>query len=306
MNRRLCLMIVTLAVFVVVRGQVSVAQEAPTRDWSAVNDYIIQLQRARANRLGATAYDLVISDIALSGSQRDVIEALRESEGGPKLVVAYMSIGQAARFQYYWRPEWTEGNWPEWVGEPDGTWAGDMWVNYWDPDWQAIILTGDDAYLDRIIDLGFDGVLLDRVDAATYFAERGRETAYQEMADFVLAIAAYARERSPNFGVFTINGEDIGLQFSDYLDAVTGILVEDLYYGYPRDHEASPPEWTTQRELMLDEWVAAGKLVLTVDYTLIPAQIDEAYTRAASHGFIPYCAERGLSRMLIHKGHEPD
>jgi hypothetical protein len=29
--------------------------------------------------------------------------------------------------------------------------------------------------------------------------------------------------------------------FPDYMEAMTGIGVEDLYYGYPRDHEPSPP-----------------------------------------------------------------
>ncbi|MBI5930814.1 MAG: endo alpha-1,4 polygalactosaminidase [Chloroflexi bacterium] len=304
MTKRLIFLILLMGLLG--QGHVSTAQETSTRDWAAINDYIIQLQRARANQLDATAYDLVISDIALSGNHREVIEDLRNSEGGPKLVVAYMSIGQAAKFQYYWKPEWKNGNWPDWVGEADETWAGDVWVNYWDPTWQEIILTGPDAYIDQIIDLGFDGVLLDRVDAATYFREQGHATAYQEMADFVMAIASHARERSPNFGVFTINGEDIGLQFPDYLEAVTGILVEDLYYGYPRDHAASPPEWTAEREAMLDQWVAAHKIVLTVDYTLIPDQIDDAYTRSTARGYVPYCAERGLSRMLIHEGHEPD
>lgn len=57
---------------------------------------------------------------------------------------------------------------------------------------------------------------------------------------------------------------------------------------------------------MLDQWVEAGKLVLTVDYTLRPDQIDDAYARSSARGYIPYCAERGLSRMLIHAGHEPD
>jgi uncharacterized protein (TIGR01370 family) len=154
--------------------------------------------------------------------------------------------------------------------------------------------------------MGFDGVLLDRVDAATYYEEQGRTTAYQEMADFVIAIAAHARERSPDFGVFTINGEDIGLRYPDYLEAVTGILVKDLYYGYPRNHEPSPADWTALRENMLDQWAAADKLVLTVDYTLRREQIDDAYMRSAARGYIPYCSDRGLSRLLIHAGHEPN
>lgn len=121
-----------------------------------------------------------------------------------------------------------------------------------------------------------------------------------------MAIAGHARERSPGFGIFTINGEDIGLQYPDYLDAVTGILVEDLYYGYPRDHEPSPADWTVVREAMIDQWVNAGKLVLTVDYTRRSEQIDDAYERSEARGYVPYCAERGLRRLLILPGHEPD
>ncbi len=283
---------------------------APVRQWDVVNDYIIQLQRPRAARLGATAYDLIIADISLAGSRRETIEGLQNSEGGPKLVVAYMSIGQAANFQYYWQPEWKRGSddWPEWADAPDGTWGGDLWVHYWDPGWQGIILSGDDAYIDRIIDLGFDGVLLDRVDAATYYELLGRETAYAEMAEFVTAIADHARQRSPGFGVFTINGEDIPFPVPErsYMETVTGILVEDLYYGYPRDHAASPSDWTVARERDLDRWVAANKLVLTVDYTLVPEQIDDAYQRSSARGYIPFAAERSLGRLLIHKGHEPD
>ncbi|QPC83377.1 endo alpha-1,4 polygalactosaminidase [Phototrophicus methaneseepsis] len=282
----------------------------PERDWQAVNDYIIQLQRARAERLAPTAYDLVIADIALAGNSPENIEALRHSEGGDKLVVAYMSIGQAATFQYYWQPEWRRDSeqFPDWADEPDGMWAGDIWVHYWDPQWQEIILTGADAYLDRIIDMGFDGVLLDRVDAATYYEEQGRETAYAEMVDFVMAITEHARTRSPEFGVFTINGEDIPLRFpeSGYMEAVTGILVESLHYGYPRDNALSDTAWTAQREAMLDEWVDAGKLVLVVDYSLYPEHIADAYTKSRAHGYIPYAADRSLGRMLIHEGHEPD
>ena len=280
------------------------------RNWAAVNDYIVQLQRARANRLAPTAYDLVISDIAMAGGSSDVLDALRDSEGGPKLVVAYMSIGQAAQFQYYWQSGWSHenGTWPEWADDFDGFWAGDVWVQYWHPGWQDIIVSGPDAYIDRIIDAGFDGVLLDRVDAATYYEQAGRESAYEDMVDFVLAIAAHARERSPGFGIFTINGEDIPLRYPDsgYMDAVTGILVESLYYGYPADHRAAPEDWTALREADLDQWVDAGKLVLTVDYTRFQEQIDDAYARSSARGYIPYVSDRGLSRLFIYDGHEPD
>jgi cysteinyl-tRNA synthetase len=301
-----CLLLTT----VVAQEETPEATVEGGRDWSAVNDYIVQLQRARPNRLQETEYDLILSDIALAGGSPAVLDALRAAPGGPRLVVAYMSIGQAAQFQYYWKPEWsrTEGNWPEWAADFDGFWAGDVWVHYWDPGWQEIILTGEDAYIDRIIDAGFDGVLLDRVDAATYYEDAGRTTAYDEMIDFVMAIAEHARERSPGFGVFTINGEDIAFRDPDsgYLEAVTGLLVEDLYYGYPADNIASPPDWTAEREANLAHWVDAGKLVLTVDYTRFDDQIDEVYERSSALGFIPYVSDRGLGRLFVHEGHEPD
>lgn len=299
------LLVVALGGVLVASGQDNV----PPRDWSAADDFIIQLQRARVNQLAPTAYDLVISDIALAGNSRAEIERLQRSEGGDKLVVAYMSIGQAATFQYYWQPEWSlTGERPEWADLPDGTWAGDIWVHYWDPRWQSIIIDGEDSYLDRIIDMGFDGVLLDRVDAATYYEERGRETAYDEMIDFVMAIADHARERSPGFGVFTINGEDIPLRDPDsgYMEAVTGILVESLYYGYPRDHEPSPPDWTAVREADLAQWVEAGKLVLNLNYSRVPEHITDSYTRSHENGYLSYISDRGLSRLFIYEGFEPD
>jgi uncharacterized protein (TIGR01370 family) len=299
-----CLIGLVLGSTLIVSGQ-----DATVHDWSAINDFIIQLQRARVDRLAPTAYDLVIADIALAGSSPREIERLKTSEGGDKLVVAYMSIGQAATFQYYWQPEWSlTGTRPEWADSPDGTWAGDIWVHYWDPRWQSIIIDGDDSYLNRIIDMGFDGVLLDRVDAATYYEEQGRDTAYTEMVDFVMQIADHARERSPGFGVFTINGEDIPFREpnSGYLDTVTGILVESLYYGYPLDHEPSPADWTAIREADLAKWVDDGKLVLNLNYSRVPEHITDSFNRSRDNGYIPYVSDRGLSRLFIYEGFEPD
>lgn len=216
-----------------------------------------------------------------------------------------MSIGQSENYRWYWQPEWV-ANPPAWLDVPDGAWAGYRWVRYWDPEWQGIIYGTPQSYLDQIIALGFDGVYLDRVDAYWYYQEQGRETAAQEMVDFILDFTQYARQRRPGFGVFPQNAEELGLRLPEFLEAMTGIGVEDLYYGYPRDHEPSPPEWTAEREAILDEWVAAGKLVLTIDYTARPEQIGDAYARALTHGYVPYVTDRSLGRLRINAGFEPD
>ena len=283
------------------------SEVAPQRtlDWAGVDDFLYQLQREDPERIGKTAFDLLVVSISIAGNSNEVVPALKLSPGGEKIVLCYLSIGQAEDYRYYWKPEWKE-NPPEWLDEPDPVWTGDYWVRYWHPGWQAIIYGTPESYLDKIIEFGFDGIYLDRVDTYMYYQEKGRESAAREMADFVIDMTAYARERVPGFGVFPQNAEELGILFPDYLDVVTGIGVEDLYYGYPRDHEPSPPEWTAAREVILDQWVEAGKLVLTVDYTSRPEQIEDAYQRSRAHDYIPYVADRSLGRLRINPGFEPD
>jgi len=281
------------------------ASKSPGPDWLAVDDFLYQLQHADPDRIGKSAFDLAVVTLATAGNSPDVIPALKNSPGRPKIILCYMSIGQSETYRWYWDPAW-ETDPPSWLDVPDEVWAGDHWVHYWDPDWQEIIYGQPDSYLDQILALGFDGVYLDRVDAYWYYEDQGRETAAQEMVDFILDFTAYARQEHPGFGVFPQNAEELGLRFPEFLEAMTGIGVEDLYYGYPRDHEPSPADWTAERESILDQWVAAGKLVLTIDYTARPEQISDAYFRAHARGYVPYVTDRSLGRLRINPGFEPD
>ncbi len=269
-------------------------------DWLAVNDFLYQLQRFRFETTLESAFDLLIVDIGAAGNSAERIAMLQDDPDHPKLVLCYMSIGEAEDYRFYWQPEWRQEP-PGWLGDFNDDW-GSWKVHYWDEDWQAIIF----EYLDQILALGFDGMYLDIVDAYEYYEERGRETAAREMVDFILALTDYARQHDPHFGVFPQNAEALGADFPEYLAAMTGLGVEDLYYGYPMDHRASPPEWTAEREVILDRWVAAGKLVLTTDYTRWPEQIADTYERSRARGYVPYVADRSLGRFRINPGFEPD
>jgi cysteinyl-tRNA synthetase len=301
--RRLKFLLIILLLTLTMGSCTSQREKSP--DWDSVQDFLYQLQHADPDRIGGTAFDLAVVTLSTTGNSPDVIPALKNSPGGPKIVLCYMSIGQSENYRWYWQPEW-EKNPPSWLDEPDGVWAGDHWVRYWDPEWQRIIYGTPESYLDRILALGFDGVYLDRVDAYWYYQDQGRETAAREMVDFILDFTEYARKKHPGFGVFPQNAEEMGILFPDFMDAMTGIGVEDLYYGYPRDHEPSPSDWTAEREAILDQWVSDGKLVLTIDYTARPEQIADAYFRSHAHGYIPYVTDRSLGRLRINPGFEPD
>ncbi len=100
--------------------------------------------------LKETDYDLIIIDlfydqVALTKTE---IQALKQKSNGKKrLVIAYMSIGEAEDYRYYWQNNWRVGQ----------------------PAFQQIILGHQNAYLNKILDAGFDGVYLDIIDACEQF-----------------------------------------------------------------------------------------------------------------------------------------
>jgi len=123
------------------------------------------------NALAATSYDVILIDYFYNEEEftRQEISSLKiKNMGGKRLVIAYMSIGEAEEYRYYWKDEW-ESDPPSWLKEENRDWEGNYKVEYWDPDWQDIIYGSSGSYIDKIVDKGFDGVYLDIIDAFEYF-----------------------------------------------------------------------------------------------------------------------------------------
>ena len=281
---------------------------------SAVNDFLYQLQELNLTTIGGTAYDLVVMDYSAGGDDGTAftaaqIAALKHSPGGEKIVLAYMSIGEAEDYRFYWQDDWTPGH-PAWLDVENPDWEGNYKVHYWDPGWQTIIF----SYTDRLLDAGFDGAYLDIIDAYEYYADgsaglttgRGRATAAQEMADLVAAIRAYAHSRDPDFYIFPQNAPELASLVPAYLNSVDGIGQEDIYYGYEDDDVMTVPAVTAELEGYLDLFKNAGKLVLTVDYATTRAHVDDAYAKSQAQGYVPFCTVRDLDQLTVNPGHEPD
>ena len=280
--------------------------DSPPPNLSDVNDFLYQLQNLDLTAAGNTAYDLIVMDYSADGNDDTAysaaqIDTLKHSPGGVKTALAYMSIGEAEDYRFYWQDGWEPGN-PAWLDAENPNWGGNYKVRFWDPEWQSIIF----SYTDRLLDAGFDGAYLDIIDAYEYYAEQGRATAAQEMANFVADIRAHTRARDPDFLIFPQNAAELADLIPAYLNSVDGIGQEDIYYGYDGDDQPTPPGVTAEMESDLDLFKNAGKLVLTIDYTTTPAHIDDAYAKSQAKGYVPFCTVRDLDQLTLNPGHEPD
>lgn len=123
------------------------------------------------NAVAATDYDAVIMDLFLNDetfTAAEITQLKNKANGGKRLVICYMSIGEAEDYRYYWQSAWSS-NKPDWIAAENPDWPGNYKVKYWNNDWQRIIYKDADSYLDRIVTAGFDGVYLDIIDAFEYF-----------------------------------------------------------------------------------------------------------------------------------------
>lgn len=124
------------------------------------------------NAVISTNYDLLIMDLFFTDgtafSKTEINQLKNKSNGGKRLVISYMSIGEAENYRYYWKKNWSSSR-PEWLDAENPNWTGNFKVKYWNADWQNIIYGNDNSYLKKIIDANFDGVYLDIIDAFEYY-----------------------------------------------------------------------------------------------------------------------------------------
>ena len=124
------------------------------------------------NAVKATNYDLVIMDLFFNDgttfTAAEINQMKTKAIGGKRLVISYMSIGEAENYRYYWQNNW-QTNKPVWLDKENPIWAGNFKVKYWNADWQKIIYGNDNSYLKKILNAGFDGVYLDIIDAFEFY-----------------------------------------------------------------------------------------------------------------------------------------
>ena len=106
-----------------------------------------ELAPATVNQIASSSYDMaVVDDIATlqwnhGMDVRPLVSQLkRKPDGGRRLAISYLNIGQAEDYRTYF-PEIWKSRPPSWLigADPEG-WAGNFPVAYWNPEWQDILL----------------------------------------------------------------------------------------------------------------------------------------------------------------------
>lgn len=238
-----------------------------------------------------------------------------------KLVLAYVDIGQAEEWRAYFRDDWRPpthfrpGRPDFMVGvDPDG-WSGNYPVAFWDRRWKEIIIYGEGSVLNEILDLGFDGIYMDWVEAYDDESVKkrarldGKDPA-REMVKFIGEIREYSRKKKPDFLVVAQNAPYLIEEVENYLDVIDAIAQEDLSFSGGGDTDWDDPGSGDIKRprgdcegcrgdlaRVLKKYLEAGKPVFTIDYCLRAENAREAREYSLSKGFVPFVSRTPLDRL---------
>lgn len=136
--------------------------------YDSKKEYMAALKNNNYDMIFIDAYD-PYNDKFLSKADVDSLKV--KKNGGKRLVCAYVSVGEAENYRYYWDKDWNK-KLPVWIDSENKDWEGNFKVKYWSKDWQQILYGSSDSYMGHVLAAGFDGAYLDVIDAYEYFNKK--------------------------------------------------------------------------------------------------------------------------------------
>ncbi|MBN2245618.1 MAG: endo alpha-1,4 polygalactosaminidase [Candidatus Aminicenantes bacterium] len=272
----------------------------------------------------------------IAGLIRDIRSHIIKTRDIDPLIFAYVDIGQAEAWRWYFEKGWKIGN-PEWIvgGDPDD-WEGCYPVAYWYPTWQNIVIYGykGRSMVEETLKAGFDGIYMDWVDGFTdrnvvKKARKDGVSPSKEMFLFMERIKEYARSDSihanPGYLVIAQNAPDLYAKDPPrYRSVIDAIACEAIWYdgdggfehwndpnGYNVPTNQIYPGWTEELLEYLQP-IKKHMPVFCAEYAQdlngknLAAQVYQSL--APEQGFIPYCTRRSLSRLSktpYPRGYDP-
>jgi cysteinyl-tRNA synthetase len=258
-----------------------------------------QYQNVEPGVIAASDLDLIVIDPSLNDDSglfvtRETCRSMqRRPDGSRRIVLGYLCVGEVDTKRWYWPAAWRR-NAPDWVGPENPAWPGSRSVQYWNDEWQELVFARDGSMLDRIMDAGFDGVFLDRVDG---YGDWGTKPATLDaMAALVVGIAQRARRRDPGFIVMMQNAEHI-LRHVNLVDAIDAHSKESLLTGLSGPESRNKEQDIDWSLGYLGPLQKQGIPTFDTEYVVTPALQDWAQARLAELGFKPFFGTRGLDHL---------
>jgi cysteinyl-tRNA synthetase, unknown class len=268
-----------------------------------------QLNGMSIEEAARSPYDLLVVDATTglaSGkpfTRAQVEQLKRKPDGSRRIVVSYMSVGEAEDYRPdYFTPEYMTEDAPDWLLQENKDWKGNRLIRFCHQGWQLTILGDEDGRnvynsiepspLYRLLELGFDGIYLDRVDVYSEIAKECPDGA-AKMVDFIARLGAHARRRDANFMVILQNAEEL-LQYKVMMNTIDAIAKEGLFHGW-----AGTQGDNGESVRLLKSAQAAGRGVFVVDYAGNRAKADVSVAKIRALGFVPYIAPKELNQLWL-------
>lgn len=287
------------------------SQKQRTALMSPVKTWAIQLQNlSTASPLPPV--DMFVADATAGGPNggplsADDVARLKSRPGGKRrIAISYLSIGESEDYRPdYFTSEYMSEDAPDWLLKENQQWKGNRLIRFCEEGWQRTVLGDDDGHsvynsvewspLYKLIDLGFDGVYLDRVDV---YGEVQKECpgAAEKMVAFVARLAAHARKKKPDFIVILQNAEEL-LRDPKMIAAIDAVAKEDLFYGADHSERANPESMVSTILENLAFAKRANRPVFVLDYLKDPSRRETDRAKIEAHGFIPYIGPRKLDQL---------
>ncbi|MCB1460996.1 MAG: endo alpha-1,4 polygalactosaminidase [Nitratireductor sp.] len=302
-RRRILAAMLGLTSFLLPRGGRAASRagdEGLRQQFDAVRKWGCQYQNIDVERIAASDLDLIVlepslNDDALQFISADQVEALkRKPDGSRRIVLGYMSIGEADTKRWFWPQAWRD-NPPDWLGPENRQWPGSHPVRYWDREWQELLLGPGPSQLEHLLATGYDGALLDRVDAFEDWRSLEPQ-APERMVDLISAIARQARAQRPGFLLVPQNAEPL-LENRRYRRTIDGLNKESLLTGLHGRNSFNQPDEVAWSLGYFDLARQQGLKLLATEYATDEKVAAKAADRLRELGFAPFVGRRELDRF---------
>jgi len=246
--------------------------------------FAYQLQNVNLEKLRASDYSLVVID---NEHTKNEIKKLKS-----KITLAYVSLGEAEDYRSYWNKSWKK-NPPVWLGKENPKWPGNYSIKqFWHPEWWKITK----KILDDVIEKGYDGIAIDKVDVYEDLGGSSKMKSY--MMEYIMEISEYAKSKNKYFKIIVTNSSEL-LKDNMYLSAIDGITQEDLIYDWNSNGISGTQTSKDYRTKIINNLKltnAAGKYVMVMEY-VSGQHYQKAKDILSKYDFSVYSAPRNLGSL---------